>query len=326
MTTPLISIVIPCYNYGRYLPDCLNSIFQQQGDFENLEVIAIDDCSSDDTWEILNACKDSRLKLFRHEKNQGHVITVNEGLTAAEGQFIARIDPDDRYRANFLSTLVPLFDNPKVGLALGDAAMIDSEGRITLDCCPRPFGGKAFAGWALLDILHKNFVCAPTAIGRREAWRQHLPIWEGLAFNDIYFNMMIARDWHYSYVPAVVADYRVHNANHHTKITINKSEEPSLMRVLDWIFAHPESDSGHERLKQNARTSVYGSHYLDLAEKYFGAQLEVDARRCYLRAVRNKPGLLLNSGVMRRLTATFIGLQRYNKAKSQLFGKQLSQP
>lgn len=326
MANPLISFVVPCYNYGRFLPDCLKGIFNQLGGFDNLEVIAIDDCSSDDTWEILNSWDDPRLKLFRHEKNQGHVATVNEGLSVANGQFIGRIDPDDRYRSNFLATLIPLFDNPKVGLALGDAAMIDSDGKVTLECCPQPFRGQPFSGWALLDILHKNFVCAPTAIGRREAWHQHLPIWEGLAFNDIYFNMMIARDWDYAYSPTVVADYRVHSANHHTLITINKLEEPSLLRVLDWIFANPESDSKLERLKQAVRASVYGSHYLDLANKYFGAQHEQDARRCYFQAIKHKPRLLFDMGTMRRFAATLLGVKRYNKAKKQLLGRQVPSP
>src|SRR5204862_1529961 len=110
MKEPLVSFVVPCYNYGRFLPDCLRSIFEQQREYQDIEVIAIDDCSTDDTWNILSGWNDSRLKLMRHERNRGHLISVNEGLSAATGKFVARIDPDDRYRSNFLATLLPLFE------------------------------------------------------------------------------------------------------------------------------------------------------------------------------------------------------------------------
>ena len=305
---------MPCFNYGRFLPDCLNGIFSQTGGYDDLEVIAIDDCSKDDTWDVLNAWGDSRIKLVRHAQNKGHVFTVNEGLSMASGEFVARIDPDDRYRPQFLETLIPLFENERVGFAYGDAAMIDATGVMTAERCPQPHNGIAFSGSALLDILHKNYICAPTAIGRREAWAKHLPIWEGLSFNDIYFNMMMARDWHFAYQPTVVADYRVHGSNHHTMITINKSEEPSLLRVLDWIFAHEETEPELEQRKQQAKKSVYASHYLDLAEKYFGAGHGADARRCYWQAFTRYPSIV-NSGNCRRFLATLVGLKIYNSAK-----------
>src|SRR6266581_5785995 len=101
-SSPLVSIVVPCYNYGQFLPDCLSSIFGQEN-IHDFEVIAIDDASQDNTDEILRSFHDSRLRIIRHSQNRGHVYTVNEGLTEARGQFIARIDPDDRYRPYFLS-------------------------------------------------------------------------------------------------------------------------------------------------------------------------------------------------------------------------------
>ena len=58
---PLVSFVVPCYNYGRYLSECLNSIFALEGGYD-LEVIAIDDCSSDNTRQILRSFSDARLR------------------------------------------------------------------------------------------------------------------------------------------------------------------------------------------------------------------------------------------------------------------------
>ena len=115
-SSPLVSIVVPCYNYGRFLPDCLASIFGQEEVYD-FEVIAVDDASEDNTNQVLRSVGDPRLRIVTHPKNRGHVYTVNEGLTEARGQFVARIDPDDRYRLNFLSTALAKFRAfPQVGL------------------------------------------------------------------------------------------------------------------------------------------------------------------------------------------------------------------
>src|SRR5205823_1556642 len=122
---PLVSIVVPCYNYGHYLADCFRSIFGQEGDYD-LEVIAVDDASPDNTSEILREWKDPRLRVITHATNQGHAAAVTNGLVAARGKYVARIDPDDRYRPSFLSTLVPVLEaDPKIGMAYGNAALID---------------------------------------------------------------------------------------------------------------------------------------------------------------------------------------------------------
>jgi glycosyltransferase involved in cell wall biosynthesis len=318
MSEPQVSVVVPCYNYGRFLPDCLASIFGQQGFTGEIEVLAIDDASTDDTAEILTrwATSEPRLRVCRHATNQGHLVTVNEGLAAARGRFVARIDPDDRYRPNFLAALLPVLEqHPHVGLAFGDAATIDAAGTVTCPCAPRPHGGRPFCGWGLLDILRNNYICAPATLGRREAWQRHLPIWPGMAFNDWYFNVLIARDYELAYVPDVVADYRVHGTNHHSRIVLNRTEEPSMRRVLDWVYAHPEENAKAERAKQAAKAAIYAGHFLDWAEKYFGVGYDTDAWRCYREAFRRKPTLLFRPGPLRRALGLLLGRSRYESVK-----------
>src|SRR6201993_820636 len=129
---PLVSFVVPCYNYGRYIPDCISSIFKQEARVD-FEVIAIDDGSTDNTREVLRSCQDPRLRVIIHERNLGHIDTVNEGLAAARGAFIARIDPDDRYRPRFLTSVLGKFrEYPEVGLVYGDVALIDDCGRVNV--------------------------------------------------------------------------------------------------------------------------------------------------------------------------------------------------
>ena len=322
MAEPLVSFVVPCYNYGKYLPDCLNSIFGQQGRYD-FEIVAIDDCSTDDTAEILrNYAHDRRVRVITHAANQGHVITVSEGLAAARGRFVARVDPDDRYRPHFLDSLLPRFEaSASTGMVYGDAAVIDSTGNVLTERCDSIHGGRDFQGNELVRILEKNFICAPTAIARREAWQRFLPVWDGLAFNDWYFNVMMAREYDFCYVNEVVADYRVHGSNHHSRIVLEKKEEPSILRVLDWVYGIPERTPELQAAKMQARHLVYAAHFLDMAEKYFGVGYSRNARRCYWQVLRNHPAYMLRPGVMRRFLASLVSRRAYDWSKTRVFGR-----
>jgi glycosyltransferase involved in cell wall biosynthesis len=309
--------VVPCYNYARFLPDCLRSIFGQEGDYD-FEIIAVDDASTDDTLEVLDRFRDPRLRVIRQEKNRGHVDTVNKGLSASLGEFVARIDPDDRYRPDFLKQLLPKFaEYPEVGLVYGDAALIDAGGVITAESCERVHHGRDFKGNELGALLLENFICAPTAIARRRAWVEAMPIPAHLAFNDWYFNLMMARKHEFCYVNHVVADYRVHPANHHTMIVVNKSEEPSIRYVLDLVFAAKDTPEV-ELQKCAVRKRAYSSQYLTLANKYFGAGMRSDARRCYFEAVRFTPAAVLSPATTRRIIATFLNPTLYDSLKRLL--------
>jgi glycosyltransferase involved in cell wall biosynthesis len=313
-----VSFVVPCHNYGRFLADCLNSIFRQEGDY-SFEVVAIDDASNDDTLAVLERFADPRLRVLRHESNQGHVKTITRGLREASGRFVARIDPDDRYRPYFLREVMPRLESyPDVAFVYGDAALINEEGRVTSDRSDSRHGGRDFKGNEFVALLMDNFICAPTVIARRDAWLEALPVPENLAFNDWYFNLMIARKHNFYYVDRVVADYRVHHANHHARIVRDRTEEPSIMLLLDTIFEATEVYSALDRAKQEVRSQVYAAHYVRLADKYFGYRMLNDARRCYLEAVRHAPKRLLSWIILRRLLATGLKSETYDRLKRLL--------
>lgn len=309
---------MPCYNYGRFLPDCLNSILRQEGDYA-FEVIAIDDASSDNTLEVLEQFTDPRLRVVRQLINQGHVKTITRGLREAGGEFVARIDPDDCYRPYFLREVMPRFEcHPEVAFVYGDAALINEEGHVTCECSDTHHKARDFKGNEFIALLMDNFVCAPTVIARREAWLEALPVPENLAFNDWYFNLMIARKHDFYYVNRVLANYRVHSANLHSQITRDRTEEPSTVLLLDSIYETKEEDPALERTKQGLRSEVYAAHYVRLADKYFGYWMVQDARRCYLEAIRHTPRRLFSWTILRRLVATGLKLETYNRLKRTL--------
>jgi hypothetical protein len=237
-------------------------------------------------------------------------------LQESRGQFVARIDPDDRYRSCFLREAVPRFErDPEVGFVYGDVALIDSAGRVESEAADRAHGGKDFKGNEFVALLMQNFVCAPTVIARRQAWLDTLPVPPNLAFSDWYFNLMIARKHQFYYVARVLAEYRVHSSNHHAAIVSNKSEEPSIRLLLDRIFAESESDPRLEKEKRAARGKVYAAQYLTLATKYFGRGMSADSRRCYLAAARYDPSQMMSLTFLRRLAATGLNHQTYGNMK-----------
>ena len=169
-TPPTVSFVVPCHNYGRYLRTCLDAILAQEGGY-SFEVIAIDDCSTDDTLAILReyeARHPRQVRVIAHAVNRGHVYTVNEGFAAATGRYIARVDPDDHQRPNFLARTVPILEqHPEVGLVYADVALIDAAGRITAAHADTHHGGRDCKGNELLELLRKPFISVPTVIARR---------------------------------------------------------------------------------------------------------------------------------------------------------------
>ncbi|HIF9150948.1 TPA: glycosyltransferase family 2 protein [Photobacterium damselae] len=126
---PLISVIIPAYNVEKYIEEAILSIINQT--YKNLEIIIIDDCSTDNTASI---CKklillDGRIKYFSNEVNSGISITLNKGLDIAHGEYILRMDADDISLLNRAEILLNhLIENPDIDIVGSSTITIDSDG------------------------------------------------------------------------------------------------------------------------------------------------------------------------------------------------------
>ena len=89
----LISIIMPSYNASKYITDSIKSVQNQT--YENWELVIVDDCSKDNTLEIIKSFNDKRIKLFVNEVNSGAAISRNRALREANGRWIAFLDSDD---------------------------------------------------------------------------------------------------------------------------------------------------------------------------------------------------------------------------------------
>lgn len=95
MKAPKVSVLIPSYNRGYCIADCIRSV--QMQDYPNLEIIVIDDASTDDTRERIAAIDEPRLRYVVHDRNRGGAVARNTGIRHASGDYIAFLDSDDRW-------------------------------------------------------------------------------------------------------------------------------------------------------------------------------------------------------------------------------------
>jgi glycosyltransferase involved in cell wall biosynthesis len=117
---PRVSVVVPAYNYGRFLTDCVESVLAQDG--VDVDVLILDDASSDDTAAIAArlAVRDARVRVILHQRNQGHIATFNEGLFAVDGEYVVLLDADDMLPPGSLARATAFLEaHPEVGLVYG---------------------------------------------------------------------------------------------------------------------------------------------------------------------------------------------------------------
>ena len=121
--TPVVSVIIPAYNTGSYIGKAIESALTQT--LADLEVLVVDDCSTDDTVAIVQSFTDNRLKLFQNSHNLGASGARNRALQAARGKWIAVLDADDWYAPERLATLVAHAEANDADLLSDDLYLIE---------------------------------------------------------------------------------------------------------------------------------------------------------------------------------------------------------
>lgn len=198
-TLPLISIVIPCYNYAHFLPEAIESVLSQS--YQNLECIIVNDGSTDTTEEVAGkyAGTDSRIQYVRQD-NQGLAAARNTGIARAAGKYILPLDADDKIAAEYARrALAVLEENPNIGIVYCDARFFGSTDK-RFDLPPYSFP----------EILLFNRIFA-TAFFRKEDWAAcggyNEQMKDGLEDYDFWLSIIeMGRDIHK--IPEVLFYYR----------------------------------------------------------------------------------------------------------------------
>lgn len=215
---PTVSVVIPCYNYGRYLPDAVQSALNQAG--ISVDVRIVDDASTDNSAVVARALASAHrnVSVLEHGVNAGHIATYNDGLKLAEGSYVVLLSADDVLPRNALTRAVALMErHPTVGLVYGFPASFTGQ---------PPEAPQAVRSWSIwggrrwlrrLSRHGRNPIMSPEVIMRREAWAEigeYDPRLPHAADMAVWLRTALAWDIGRVNGPPQ-ALYRVHDANMH---------------------------------------------------------------------------------------------------------------
>jgi glycosyltransferase involved in cell wall biosynthesis len=234
-----VSVVIPCYRYGNFLPTAVGSVLGQRG--VDVEVIVIDDASDDDSASVARALaeRDDRVRVIVHEVNAGHIATYNEGLALAGGDYIVLLSADDAIAEGSFERAVGLMQrHPRVGMVYGHAEDFSDE-LPRVDDEARSWSTWDGERWLTMMITRMvNPVYTPSVVMRAEAWRA-IDRYDGRVPHaaDMLLWFQTALDWDIGRVNnRSQAFYRRHGANMHLTqfagMLRDLNEQREVVRIL----------------------------------------------------------------------------------------------
>lgn len=102
MSDPLVSVIVPLYNYSQYIGWTIQSVINQT--YSNWELIVIDDCSTDDSYRVAKKYECKNIKIMQLSENSGYSKAKNEGIIASQGEYITTLDADDMFTIKSISS------------------------------------------------------------------------------------------------------------------------------------------------------------------------------------------------------------------------------
>ena len=192
---PLVSIVTPSFNQGRFIQETIESVLSQ--DYSPVEYLVIDGGSTDETLDILKQYG-SRF-FWLSEKDSGQSNAINKGWNRASGEILAWLNSDDIYLPGAISKAVGfLQDHPEFGAVYGEGYHIREDGKIIERYPTEPFNQQR--------LVETCYICQPTVFIRKGVLQKIGFLDEGLRYSmdyDLWFR--IARQHDFGYLPEYLA-------------------------------------------------------------------------------------------------------------------------
>ncbi len=158
-----ISVIIPTYNRASLIERALQSVLDQS--YPDLEVIIVDDCSSDNTEEVVTGLNDDRIKFIKHTKNRGANAARNTGIKAASGEFIAFQDSDDEWMPGKLAKQIEAFKHAPADTGVVYTAFWRMEGKEKSYTPSRDV--LTTNGFLLEELLKRNFITTQSILVKK---------------------------------------------------------------------------------------------------------------------------------------------------------------
>lgn len=221
---PLISVVLPTYNGAAYLKQQLDSICRQT--YPNIEIIAVDDCSTDDTPQILDAYRDqAKLQVVRNPANLGVNANFEKAMRLAQGELIALADQDDIWAPDKLASLAAKLGEHS--LIYADSELIDAAGHPLGKLLRERLGIRPLQGRPRLAFLLANCVPGHAMLFKRELLEHALPL-PAHTLYDQWLAFTASRLGGIAYLNSSLVQYRQHSAS-----VVNAPRQRKKKRPID---------------------------------------------------------------------------------------------
>ena len=165
---PEVSVIIPTYNSEEYIAQALESVFNQT--HRNLEIILVDDASTDSTVSIARSFITKRLRIFTNSRNRGVSYSRNRGIKQAKGKWIALLDSDDWYAPERIEQLLTAARNNSVDLIADDLFLIRDNQDRHWSTLLQENRLHLLSSWQLIDAVKFITSDRPSAIGAKQNW------------------------------------------------------------------------------------------------------------------------------------------------------------
>lgn len=213
----LVSIGIPTFNRAPLLRQAITCVLRQT--LQNFEIIISDDCSTDDTAQVVASFHDPRIRYHRTATNLRPPRNWNECVRLAQGEIFALLPDDDAYLPDFLATMVhTLQANPTIGMAQCGWYSVDDAWRavalMQASATPLTLQGEAAFIWEM-ERLH----CVPVALLFRRTAMLELGLWREDYWDDWAFILRLAYRFGVTYIPDLLACNRTHRTNLNRRLT-----------------------------------------------------------------------------------------------------------
>lgn len=238
---PLLSVVIPTYNHGRYLAQAVRSVLDQG--VESVEVLVLDNASTDETPTLMQAFSaDARVRYMRNRRNIGPSHNVLNGIRVATGQYLVMLMADDFFNEGHLARLLPLMQaNPDVAVGYTPIRWVDEHGGMLQ--APRHPGHRLgdYVGGRneVADLLiHDNYITPSATVLQRSkllsTWRRD----SGLKGAGDWLAMiqLAERFPDFIFVDTPGVSYRVHGAQHSAEFYASVAPLEDHVRILEGVF------------------------------------------------------------------------------------------
>lgn len=205
MAGPLVSVLIPTFNRSQYLGDAVRSALAQT--LDDIEVVVVDDGSTDRTIDLLGGFADPRLRVLRHDRNRGIPVTRNTALSAAQGRYIAWLDSDDVSRPDRLIEQVTFLDrNPAIAMVGACAGKLRADGTRKPGVRVPPLTPSMIQAWLLFrSAFQQSSILGRAEILSRYRYDPAYPCCE-----DVDVFLRLQQDHRLANLPRVLVDRRIH--------------------------------------------------------------------------------------------------------------------